>query len=274
MSGRRTTVSDEQEWLSTGQAAKCCSVAPDTILKWVKKGKLRARQTAGGHYRIHRDDLRPLILSRREGPAPGAPGMAGGAPLRCWEYFGRGGQASEECRECIVYRSRTSWCFHMVERARGLGHSGTFCLESCGECPYYQRVTGSATRVLVVTRDRSFRACLEEGGDERIRLRFAEDGYEASAVIHDMRPAFVVLDHDLLKDGETALLDRLASDARLPGVRVVLAARKGRLRRAKAEVANQIVVRILEKPFGLGRIAAVIDAFPVEVRPLEREENV
>ena len=51
-------------YLSTGKAAKALSVTPDTVLKWIKSGKLDARRTAGGHYRIHPGEIeRPQIES-------------------------------------------------------------------------------------------------------------------------------------------------------------------------------------------------------------------
>ena len=50
-----------EETVSTGQAAKLCGVKPDTILKWIKKDKIYAFQTAGGHYRIHKDKLKPYL---------------------------------------------------------------------------------------------------------------------------------------------------------------------------------------------------------------------
>ncbi len=49
--------------LTTGQAAKICSVTPDTVLKWIHSGALPARRTAGGHHRIDEQDL-----SRFAGP--------------------------------------------------------------------------------------------------------------------------------------------------------------------------------------------------------------
>ena len=38
--------------LTTGQAAKYCSVSQVTIINWIKKGQLEAYATPGGHYRI------------------------------------------------------------------------------------------------------------------------------------------------------------------------------------------------------------------------------
>ena len=93
---------EDNTWLTTGQAARLCSVTPDTVLKWIKKGSLEAVRTAGGHYRIRREDLEPLFtvgrISRR------IPDMTNGElrQLRCWEYFSRGGSVREECEGCAV----------------------------------------------------------------------------------------------------------------------------------------------------------------------------
>jgi len=49
----------ETDPLTTGQAAKYCHVSQATIINWIKKDKLRAYATPGGHYRI----LLPDFLS-------------------------------------------------------------------------------------------------------------------------------------------------------------------------------------------------------------------
>ena len=46
--------------LSTGQAAKLLSVSPDTVLKWVKKGRVFAQKTPGGHHRLRLEDVERL----------------------------------------------------------------------------------------------------------------------------------------------------------------------------------------------------------------------
>ena len=45
---------------TTGQAARLCSVTPDTVLKWIKAGRIEAQRTAGGHYRISPQELERL----------------------------------------------------------------------------------------------------------------------------------------------------------------------------------------------------------------------
>src|SRR5674476_143611 len=87
------------EGLSTGDAARFCSVKPDTVLKWIKSGRLAATRTAGGHYRIDKNDLAALIPRQAASDVLGPETHAGGhSPLRCWEYLGRPGAITEECR--------------------------------------------------------------------------------------------------------------------------------------------------------------------------------
>lgn len=42
----------QNETLTTGQAARYCHVSQATIINWIKKGKLEAYATPGGHHRI------------------------------------------------------------------------------------------------------------------------------------------------------------------------------------------------------------------------------
>ena len=70
---------------TTGKAAPLCSVKPDTVLKWIKKGVLPATRTVGGHYRVEEQDLLQA-LSR-----PGT-----------------------ECQACVVFKTHATWCFRMV----------------------------------------------------------------------------------------------------------------------------------------------------------------
>ncbi len=45
------------EWFTTGQIAKHCHVTPETVANWIKKGRLKAGTTPGGHYRVYREEL-------------------------------------------------------------------------------------------------------------------------------------------------------------------------------------------------------------------------
>ncbi|MDA3788705.1 MAG: response regulator [Desulfobacula sp.] len=54
----------DREIISVTEAAKLCKVTRATIWRWVKSGLLNAGVTAGGHYRISREDLHKLIQSK------------------------------------------------------------------------------------------------------------------------------------------------------------------------------------------------------------------
>ena len=107
--------------LSTGQAAKLCSVTPDTVLKWIKRGRLEAVRTAGGHYRIDVMELDPFMVppTRDEAQVPAVTAAVEPAETspntRCWEYLSTEGKVRDDCRQCVVYRVRATRCF--------LGHS-------------------------------------------------------------------------------------------------------------------------------------------------------
>jgi len=79
--------------LTTGEAARLLNVEPDTVLKWVKKGKLLATRTAGGHHRI---PVSALITM-----------LSGEHWERCWEYFGPGQTIGHACLSCPYFLRET-----------------------------------------------------------------------------------------------------------------------------------------------------------------------
>ena len=51
----------DKGYLTTFQVADLMSVTPDSVLKWIKSGKLEALRTPGGHYRIAKKDVETLL---------------------------------------------------------------------------------------------------------------------------------------------------------------------------------------------------------------------
>ena len=96
--GSRGAPAERPAQLTTGQAAKLCSVTPDTILKWIKKGRLSAMRTAGGHYRIDRRALESLVVSQPM-TAPTSPLCpdVNRSELRCWERLSDRGEIRDNC---------------------------------------------------------------------------------------------------------------------------------------------------------------------------------
>jgi excisionase family DNA binding protein len=252
----------KSQHLTTGQTAALCSVKPDTVLKWIKKGQLRAAKTAGGHHRVEFRDLQSFLRAHRVGGdlQPSDDGAA--QAVRCWEFFSDQGVVREACEQCVVYRVRAALCFEMLGLGGEVGHAKVFCQNSCENCAYYRRVKGLKVNVLVVSEDDDLVRTLSVEESAGLSLRFVRNGYEASAVIHDFRPSFVVVDRELSPAGGKELLDGLAADSRVPGLKIILAVpRVGKRKRKESE--NR-VVEVLVKPFGLDQVTAVVNRLPIE----------
>lgn len=251
--------------LTTGKAARLCSVKPDTVLKWIKKGRLPASRTAGGHYRVEEHALTSLLSdSDQPEKARAADGSLCSRPMRCWEYMNNG--PGDECRDCVVYRVRATWCFRLVNLVREAGHGKRFCTGVCQECPYYRRVHGLQSNVLVITRDEGLIQDLAKREHASVAFRFARHGYDASAIVAVFRPAFVILDQAILESLGVALLDELASDPRTSGARILVAIRKGAM---GYRVRSGAVFATIEEPFSADEIVAIINRIPVEMMEAE-----
>jgi excisionase family DNA binding protein len=211
--------------LSTGQAAKLLSVTPNTVLKWIKGGRLPAVRTAGGHYRVASEDLEDMVQDQA--------GVTGDRPSRaftyCWEYHAREGKICGDCETCLVYRARALRCFELSDLERDQGFEGVFCQQSsCEDCDYYRELNKQPLRVLVVTDSVSMRKrLLAESDDSLLSMVFASCEYECSAVVHRFRPGFVVIDGALSEETCASLCSNLLSDARIPGVQIILASQDG-----------------------------------------------
>jgi hypothetical protein len=146
----------------------------------------------------------------------------------------------------------------MAEMEEDVGHARQFCETSCEDCAYYRHVKGLAPYVLVVTSDDEFIDQLSGHQGESIAMRFARTGYEASALIQDFRPAFALIDAECMLAQDTELLDALAADPRVPGLRVMIAVPPGSPARSRRQWKSDLIVSVLEKPFGSDQIAGVI----------------
>jgi len=256
----------DRNWLSTGQAAELCAVTPATVLNWIRTGRLEGVRTPGGHYRIKEEKLRPLMAAgRRSFHRTGAHSRT--APLRCWEYLSDLGEVRNECLDCVVFKVRAAWCFQIATLGLDTGHARRFCPTSCDDCAYYRRVNGIPTNVLIVSPDTELFADLRTMPHDDLVLRFAQNPYEASAVVESFLPAFAVVDLELTAPRRGGFLENLRRDPRLPGLKTVVAVTPGRSGGAGRGEMSQFVVGHIEKPFNLDHIRAVIESFPVESPP-------
>jgi excisionase family DNA binding protein len=237
--------------LRTGEVAKLCGVTPDAVLKWIKKGKLPATRTAGGHYRVSREACVALGLCDSNGDDPvGANAGQVTMEQRCWEYFGQPDAPPESCLNCLVYQAQAQYCYRLAELGKEAGHRHDFCKTDCMDCPFYRACHGLATTVLVITRDEALTRRLGKQVDaSKVTLRFARSGYESSTLIGTFRPAVLVMDSQLPEVREGSLLESVVRDERIPGVKVFVARREG-----DEEAVSELGVPTLAPPFTAERI--------------------
>ena len=261
-------MTDDERLLTTGQAAKLCSVTRDTVLKWIKRGNLFPARTAGGHYRIAFHDLEPFVPSAaraRNRPARVAQGPAAGARLHCWEYLSPGGTAKDECEKCLAFQAQAVWCFRL-RQASGL-ESTRFCCgpERCEDCPYYRLTAGLPARVLVIATDANPGA--ELAPDPNLEMIPAHSAYEAAQVILQRPPAIIVVDEDDRGLDADGLIGDLLRDRRAAGVRIVRAVgRRAAARRRKLAAAPGARIHVMKKPLDSAALLAVLPGFQCAVR--------
>lgn len=256
--------STDQEWLSTGQVADLCAVTPATVLNWIRAGKLEGVRTPGGHYRVQRSRLEPVLGQRKKRAFPSSTQKTKGANLRCWEYLSDRGTVRPECLDCVVFRVRATWCFQIAALGIDTGHARRFCPTSCDDCAYYRRVKGIPMNVLVVSSDPGLLASLKEEPADDVIFRFARNAYEASAIVESFLPAFAVVDMDTPTVREGGLLENLGRDPRLPGLKTFVAVGRGKQDGNGLQAKGAFVAGCIEKPFGVDEIRSVIESFPVE----------
>ncbi len=210
-----------KEYFSTGEVAEFCSVTPDTVLKWIRAGKIPAIRTPGGHHRISRASLRTLIQDD-EFPEKS---IAKRTPFQyCWEFYTKTGAVTEACRKCIVFRSRSSRCYEMNDLPADAGYVGLFCDSNCEECEYFATVHGQPSNVLVVTDQNRLREALERDALEiDFNLQIVDSEYRCSMVVERFRPDYVVVDCSMGGERCALIAQLLDEDPRIPFVRIILA---------------------------------------------------
>ncbi len=238
--------------LTTGQVAKLCSVTPDTVLKWIRAGKLPATRTAGGHHRIPRDAVQQLVEvnHRNTDIATGDSRF-----IYCWEFNSESGRLPAECRQCIVYRSRTRRCYEISDLPVEAGHARRFCTISCEECDYFKLVKGQRPNVLVVTDHSELQDELsEEAARLDFNLEFTDCEYRCSMAIEEFRPDYVVIDCSLGTLRAQDFARMLYEDPRIPFVKVVLVANGERL----PKECDKTVFALLDRRFTAGVLSDLI----------------
>ena len=240
---------------TTTQAAKLLSVSADTVLKWVKAGKIPSYQTPGGHNRIPAEAVEALV--------PGA----GTASFRtqvarsydhCWDFYAGEEGVRNECRDCVAFKSGARRCYEMRDIPEEFGHLRLFCQTSCEDCEFYQLTHQRQRRsVLVVSRQDAWLARLaDQAAGGSLKLDFAASEYACGSVIESFRPDFIVLDCAFGTNRTREICRHFNEDDRIPFTRIILTSRQARW----AEECAQDVCGWIEKPFTVDRLGAFIES--------------
>ena len=134
-------MSKAKNYITTGEAAAIFDVEPDTVLRWIKSGEIPAIRTPGGHYRINRNVFLTKMI---KDTAINEKDETQSASSYCWEYNSQAGKIRDECKDCIVYKSKASKCYELCNLPVSIGHAKLFCSESCNDCQYFKSILQSA----------------------------------------------------------------------------------------------------------------------------------
>jgi len=233
------------------------SVTPDTVLKWTKKGRLAAIKTAGGHYRILRDSVLALL--------PPEDGLSGGRlatrerpVVPCWEYNAATGKIKENCRSCLVFKAKGSKCYEVGRLLREKGEGATCCPTDCEDCAYYKERKKRSIKVLIFTGNDNLKDALTKDSKySRIRLQFTSCEYDCSLVVDSFHPEYVIVDCSIDPKECEELCKHLASDPRIPGIRIILAIPPGE--ECETELLGGIAV--IDQPFNMAELEKNIEEF-------------
>ena len=241
--------------LTTGQAAKYCSVTPDTILKWIRSGFLPAQRTAGGHHRINERDLEMVLRPSSKASTRPSLGSDERSFRYCWEFNGEG-NLQDGCRECAVYQMRAQRCYELMRLAPDADHPKLFCGGGCQDCDYFQSVHEQAINVLIITSDKQLVQTLrDDTSRDNFNIEFTDCEYACSAIVNEFRPDFAVVDCRIGAELSREITKHLIQDPRVPYVRVVMAANESEF---PASCEKEIFAR-MQRPFSIQDIADCIE---------------
>jgi excisionase family DNA binding protein len=245
-----------KDFLTTTEAAKLLSVSPDTVLKWVRAGKVKSHRTLGGHFRIPLSELDiPDTIEKTAANIP-APIPRPAVHQYCWQYLAGEGEISPKCKDCITFRSRAQRCYELKELPGGFGCLNLMCDTNCLECDYYNLVHGEKPKVLILSENK--RLIKDDDKSEwsnGFDVRFVRSEYDAAVLIQDFRPDYIVVDCSFGQQKTTAICDHLFNDIRIPVVRIILSSKT----REIEDYCDRDVFAWLQRPFAISQLLECIE---------------
>jgi len=248
-----------KEFLTTSQAAKLLSVSPDTVLKWVKAGKIKSNRTLGGHFRIPASEIKIFNGAASEDLDKNNNNHLAVPYQYCWEYLAAGGAIKSECRDCITFRSRASRCYELKDIPGGLGCLNLMCDTECTSCEYFKVVNGQKLNILILSENRKIVQDLDSLDDNGIfGIRFSEDEYSAAVAIQEYRPDYIIVDCSIGKKRTGFICNNLFNDIRIPVVRIILSSKSKNIK----DYCDKEVFGWIRKPFNIEQLNECIRGVP------------
>lgn len=207
--------------LTTTEAAKMLFVAPDTVLKWVKAGKIKSYRTPGGHSRIPIDSVTALLTEQHNDIVRPEP-KSERSYQYCWQYPAAGKKNQNDCSDCLSYICRVKRCYQLRNMIDGIGCIRIGCDVLCEVCDYYKTVSGQVLSVVIMSENRRTlydRSKLNFNPD--MKIEFVEDEYECSFLIEKFRPDYIIIDYSMEHNRIWAFCKHLVDDPRLPFARII-----------------------------------------------------
>ncbi|MCP4570143.1 MAG: excisionase family DNA-binding protein [FCB group bacterium] len=255
-------MSDElqkKDYLTTTQAARLLSVSPDTVLKWVKAGKVKSYRTLGGHFRIPTSELNIPESSDQEPATLNGHGNRFPVHQYCWEYLAAGGEIKPECKDCITFRSRAKRCYQLKGMPEGMGCLNIMCDTECSDCEYFKLVNEQAQNILILSETNRLIEDPHGLSDSiGIDLRIAVSEYDAAVMIQDFRPDYIIVDCSFGKKRTAVICSNLFNDIRIPVPRVILSSKTKNIH----DYCNNEVFSWIKKPFSVTQLIDCIRGVP------------
>ncbi len=245
-----------KNFYTTSEAAELLAVSPDTVLRWVKAGKVRSHRTPGGHCRIPKESLALLLPRADRGSQVKAGSEQQAVYQYCWNFGVDGDTISEGCRNCVSYRSRARRCYQLRQVPQQFERLNLHCPMACAECEYYRLMKERGTGLLVVSRNRRLTEGLKHGLETpELTLRFAGSEYDCAAAIDKFRPDYVVVDCSFGTSHTREICQHLINDDRIPFTRIILTSKTSRV----TDCRDGEIFGWISKPFSTQLLKDMID---------------
>ena len=215
-------ISMKKLFLTTTEAATMLFVAPDTVLKWVKAGKIKSYRAPGGHSRIPLESVTAL-LAEQNGDDFWLEPKSHKSYQYCWQQLDPDSKIKDDCKKCLNYIYRTERCYKLRKSSDGIGCIRIGCDMSCEECDYYKLVCDQVLNVLIMSESRKTLSDRPKPNFiQDMKIEFVADEYECSYIIEKFRADYFMIDLALGLKRIWTFCRHLYNDPRIPFARIIL----------------------------------------------------